>query len=80
LRKLDFGFKIDTLYLRALEINGNNMGDARMLHDLLTHIPELFVTAPVNGEVASEALRRGMAALAPKNAHAIIQLCKKNNP
>jgi len=70
-RKLHHGIDEDTLEIRAVEITGSHIGDAPVLPDLLSQIPEDQEIGSVTADGAYDT-RKCHDAIADRGAHAII--------
>ena len=70
-RKLHHGIDEDTLEIRAVEITGSHIGDAPVLPDLLSQIPEDQEIESVTADGAYDT-RKCHDAIADRGAHAII--------
>ena len=70
-RKVHLGIDAQTLEIRAIEVTDNRIGDAPMLPELLSQIPEDEPIASVGGDGAYDT-KACHAAIARRNAHALI--------
>ncbi len=70
-RKVHLGIDADTLDIRAIEVTTNGMGDAPVLPDLLTQIPNDEQILTVGGDGAYDT-RNCHAAIAARKAEAVI--------
>ena len=68
---LRLGIDAQTLEIRAIEVTDNRIGDAPMLPELLSQIPEDAPIASVGGDGAYDT-KACHAAIARRNAHALI--------
>ena len=70
-RKVHLVIDAQTLEIRAIEVTDNRIGDAPMLPELLSQIPEDEPIASVGGDGAYDT-KACHAAIARRNAHALI--------
>tara|TARA_R100000655_G_scaffold36325_1_gene70600 strand:+ start:81 stop:362 length:282 start_codon:yes stop_codon:yes gene_type:complete len=71
MRKIHLGIDEETLEIRAVEITGSHIGDAPVLPDLLSQIPEDQEIGSVTADGAYDT-RKCHNAIADRGAHAII--------
>jgi hypothetical protein len=70
-RRIHLGIDEETLEIRAVEITGSRIGDAPVLPDTLSRIPEDRETGSVTADGAYDT-RKGHDAIAGRGAHAVI--------
>lgn len=78
-RKVHLGIDAETLEIRAIEVTSNRVGDAQVLPDLLNQIPQDERIDSVSGDGAYDT-KRDHAAIAERNAEAIIPVRKNGKP
>tara|TARA_R110002073_G_scaffold159180_1_gene314408 strand:+ start:543 stop:1397 length:855 start_codon:yes stop_codon:yes gene_type:complete len=78
-RKIHLGIDEQTLEVRAVEITGSHLGDAPVLHDLLSQIPASEEIGSVTADGAYDT-RKCHDAIADRGAHAVIPPRKNAKP
>ena len=78
-RKVHLGIDAETLEIRAIEVTDNSVGDAPMLPELLSQIPESEPVATVSGDGAYDT-RACHEAIAAREAAAVIPIRKNGKP
>tara|TARA_R100001369_G_scaffold14113_1_gene28671 strand:+ start:666 stop:1067 length:402 start_codon:yes stop_codon:yes gene_type:complete len=78
-RKIHLGIDEQTLEVRAVEITGSHIGDAPMLPDFLSQIPEGQEIGSVTADGAYDT-RKCHDAIAERGAHAVIPPRKNAKP
>ena len=78
-RKVHLGVDAKTLEIRAIEVTDNRIGDASMLPELLSQIPEAEPVATVSGDGAYDT-RACHEAIAGREAAAVIPIRKNGKP
>ena len=77
-RKIHIGIDEETLEVRAIEVTTSNVGDAPMLPELLSQIPNEQDIGSVTADGAYDT-RKCHDAIANRNAHAVIPPRKNAN-